>query len=282
VLNLDGSCLQPGLEHREENLFPEREVSGPRLAIISKVFYADDASNKLGQTLVDVQFPDGCPPLPKIPVLRRKASLNGNGEDWSPEEGDQVVVNFLSGNYRDAYVEGYLPFNRNTFDAKQAEHPSDFLRENGWEEERDKDGNLTWRHPSGTYFRVAPTKTLPTRMGSPPITAAASVYLRHSTGTEIEVTPAGDIIINGIRDAQVTLARDATLSVAGNVNATVSGNATVQVDGQTLLTCPDVRLGDSAGKKIALEDHVHTGVQAGSDTTGPPTSAGLTTKTKAS
>jgi phage baseplate assembly protein gpV len=260
-------------------LTPEREILAPRRALIAKVFPADDPSNKLGQTLVDVQFPDGSPPLQKIPILRRKANRDGNGEDWSPEVGDQVIVNFVGGHYHDAYVEGYLPWNNNTFDAKPAEHPSRFFRENGWEEERDKDGNYTWRHPSGTYFRVAPTKTLPTRMGSPPVTAAASVYLRHSTGTEIEVTPAGDIIINGIRDAQLTLARDATLSVAGNVNATVSGNATVQVNGQTLLTCPDVRLGDSAGKRIALEDHVHPDPQGG--TTGPP-SSGLTTKTKAS
>ena len=220
MLTHDGAATQPGLELPHPNPAPEHAFTTPLRGTIAAVYSIDDVSNQVKQTVVDVRFLDGSPTLMKVPILRSRSSgASGNGEEISPEIGDLALVEFISGNFRDAIVTGFIPFNRNTIDAKTSDTPSRYLRENGFEEEIDANGHFTLRHKSGTLVRIGPDDTPPSRMSTATPAPAAGFYIKHPSGTEVKIDPDGTIRILGSGD----------IYMVGTGNVYVSG-ATVRIN----------------------------------------------------
>ena len=92
------------------------------------------------RTLVDLFMLENLPPLFKVPLMHAKISKE-NGEDWTPEVGDAVVVSFFGGRIDDPMVIGYEPIPDNAIEGSAAEAPRYHKRRNNTTETIDKDGN---------------------------------------------------------------------------------------------------------------------------------------------
>jgi hypothetical protein len=77
----------------------------PLRGIIAGVRFKDDGQNRTGQTLVDISLLDGYPALYNVPLLYHYINKD-NGEEWTPEVGAIVLVQFIAGNFRLPVVTG--------------------------------------------------------------------------------------------------------------------------------------------------------------------------------
>lgn len=59
--------------------------------------------NQSQQTLVDIALYGGYPNIYNVPVSAEKFN-QGNGEEWTPEPGDMVLVTFIDGNWSEPIV----------------------------------------------------------------------------------------------------------------------------------------------------------------------------------
>lgn len=132
--------------------------------VVLAVHYKD--TNKARQTLVDLALLGGYPNISGVPVSAVKSNY-GNGEEWTPQEGDAVLVQFINGNYRDPVVTGWLPLpdtNDSNIQAKSTDVPKGKLRFhracNGTTETVDKDGNRTINVNGNETLNVTGTGTI--------------------------------------------------------------------------------------------------------------------------
>lgn len=106
------------------------------------VRYRDQNGAK--QTLVDVFLYDYYPSIANVPLAHTKMNQN-NGEEWTPEPGDLVLVQFIAGNLKDPIITGYLAPADNEVEATALEAPAGkrryHLRCNKTDIKIDKDGN---------------------------------------------------------------------------------------------------------------------------------------------
>jgi uncharacterized protein YdaT len=106
---------------------------------ITNVRFVDDSSNKTGQTVVDVLLMGGYTELRKVPLTTSKTNSD-NGEEWTPEVGDVVLVQFINGNYADPVVTGFMPVPDNTIQSNASEAPRYHRRRNQTDLVIEKDG----------------------------------------------------------------------------------------------------------------------------------------------
>lgn len=123
------------------------QVLVPLRGIIKQVYFMDDAANKTHQTVADITMLGGYSDLRKVPFLSMKSRAE-HGEEWTPEPGDNVVVQFINGRWSDPVVVGHLPNPDNIIQATITDAPvgqrryhsrcnkTDFII--------DKDGNVIW------------------------------------------------------------------------------------------------------------------------------------------
>ncbi len=113
---------------------------------ITLVKVMDHPDNKASVTLVDITLYGGYPDIENVPVMHAKIN-NQNGEEWSPDSGDIVLVAFINGNFWEPVVIGYLPLPENLVEAKMADVPKGkrryHMRCNKTDIVIDKDGNRT-------------------------------------------------------------------------------------------------------------------------------------------
>ena len=87
------------------------------------VFFSDHPNNKSGVTLVNISLIGGYPDIFYVPIMYSKIN-NKNGEEWTPDTGDSVLVTFINGNFSEPVVIGYLPLIENEIEAKMADAPA--------------------------------------------------------------------------------------------------------------------------------------------------------------
>ncbi len=128
---------------------PKTEVTTfpyPLKGIVDAVYYVDSNGNAAGQTVVDVQLLFGYPKILKVPVCTGKINKD-HGEEWTPDPGDGVVVQFINGNWHDPIVTGYYRLPHTTIQATKADAPAGKRRYHRKCNETDlvidKDGNRT-------------------------------------------------------------------------------------------------------------------------------------------
>ena len=121
-------------------------MNSPMRGIVLHVRYRNTSRGKI--TAVDVSLLDETGQqmekvLTHVPLMYGK--MNGaNGEEWTPEKGDLVVLGFFNQNLRDPFVMGYLgPYDGGILDPGTDPHPQYFRKRSGTSERIDKDGNRT-------------------------------------------------------------------------------------------------------------------------------------------
>lgn len=140
MLNENGSRSQesmrtnPAVQEVRECFYTLRGVIQP-----NGVLFKDAPLNKTGQTLVSISLLGGYPDIYRVPLACSKANPD-NGEEWTPEPGDQVLVQFINGSFHAPVVTGFLYQPDNNLQANAAEAPRYHRRRNGTDEKIEKDG----------------------------------------------------------------------------------------------------------------------------------------------
>lgn len=140
MLNENGSRNQesmrtnPAVQEVRECFYTLRGVIQP-----NGVLFKDAPLNKTGQTLVNISLLGGYPDIYRVPLACSKANPN-NGEEWTPEPGDMVLVQFINGSFHAPVVTGFLYQPGNNLQANAAEAPRLHRRRNGTDEKIEKDG----------------------------------------------------------------------------------------------------------------------------------------------
>ena len=131
--------VNPAMEQAQNFPYPLR-------GSVTAVYYQDDPKNKTAQTLVDIELLGGYSKLLGVPVLAPKVN-RANGEEWTPDPGDIVVVQFVAGRWGDPIVTGYCHLPSNEIQARRANVPPGKRRYhrrcNQTDLVIDKDGNRT-------------------------------------------------------------------------------------------------------------------------------------------
>lgn len=116
----------------------------PIKGTVQAVYYHDSTGNYIGQTVVDIELMGGYPRLMAVPLCTGKINVS-NGEEWTPDPGDGVVVQFINGNWNDPLVTGYFRLPNNEIQASKADAPDGkrryHMRCNKTDIVIDKDGN---------------------------------------------------------------------------------------------------------------------------------------------
>lgn len=123
-----------------------QNVPYPLKGVIKAVYYYDAPGNPTRQTVVDIDLLNGYPPAKKVPLCTGKINRT-TGEEWTPDPGDGVVVQFINGNWSDPIVTGYYRLPDNEIQASSSDAPTGkrryYRKCNKTSEEIDKDGNRT-------------------------------------------------------------------------------------------------------------------------------------------
>lgn len=190
---------------RTATRFGTERITYPVRGRIDGVQFRGTGKNKAAQTLVDVMLYEWGHPLFGVPLAHSKINQT-EGEDWTPEDGDLVVVQFFGGDPRDPVVTGYLPRPGNEIEGEAADAPRYHRRRNETTETITKTGSRR--------VHVAENETLD-------VVGTGTVTI----GGTLQVTVTGDVTI--------TCEAKATVNVTGD--ALVNGSAKVQVKGATVV-----------------------------------------------
>jgi hypothetical protein len=145
MLDETGARLQEGLR-KKPAMAGMRAFPYPLQGIIKKVYFQDSGDNPLKQTVVDIILFGGYSELSKVPLMAAKVNKDA-GIEWSPEEGDFVIVMFINGMWTSPIVTGYCNPPSNEIMATEAQIPKGkrryHMRCNKTDIVIDKDGNRT-------------------------------------------------------------------------------------------------------------------------------------------
>ncbi|QSV44409.1 phage baseplate assembly protein V [Geobacter benzoatilyticus] len=257
----------PAVQEVRECFYTLRGVIQP-----NGVLFKDAPLNKTGQTLVNISLLGGYPDIYRVPLACSKANPD-NGEEWTPEPGDQVLVQFINGNFHAPVVTGFLYQPGNNLQANADEAPRSHRRRNGVDEVITKTGSRV--------VHIAEHDNL-TVVGDGTVTIHGSASV-HVYGTA-DITVDGDTTIttpNAIVHAATKVQLDTPLTeCTGNLN--VNGGITclgtygstggkIQTPGDIESTGGEVKdqvRAMSADRSI-YNSHTHPGDSGG--TTGTPT-----------
>lgn len=197
-----------------------RRFPYPLKGIIKEVLFQDHPQNPTHQTVVHLYMMGGYSELRMVPVCTPKINANA-GEEWTPEEGDLVLVQFVDGRWTDPVVTGYLGQPSNDVAATMTDVPRGKRR-----------------------------------------------YHMKCNGTTVTVDKDGNYIINGAKDANITISGDVNLTIAGTANITVTEEAKIMALGGVTL--------DGSGTEIVAG--VVTALTVCPFTQAPHAGASLTVK----
>lgn len=138
-----GARLQESLREKPA-MQGMREFPYPLQGVVKKVYFQDSADGTLKQTTVDIILFGGYSELSKVPMMAQKVNMNA-GEEWTPEEGDFVIVMFINGMWTSPIVTGYCNPPSNEIMATEVQVPKGkrryHMRCNKTDIVIDKDGN---------------------------------------------------------------------------------------------------------------------------------------------
>lgn len=120
MLNQTGARLQESLREHPA-LAGTRKFYRTLKGVILSVHLRD--TTQAQQTLVDISLYGGYPNLAKVPVMTTKFN-QGNGEEWTPEAGDIVLVTFINGEWIEPVVIGQIHLPQSGETAIQADSVS--------------------------------------------------------------------------------------------------------------------------------------------------------------
>lgn len=210
----------------------------PLLGTIMKVYFKDELKNSktgkplVAQTVADVKLMGRyTSDLQRVPFSHPKANAT-TGEEWTPEIGDYVIVQFIGGNVGNPIITGmtFMPDNsvQGLKDDTTADKPRRYHhRCNKTDVVIDKDGNRT------SYIN-----------GNETIEVANNMTVTVSTGDATYHINKGGLTINVNKS-------DLKISVQGNSTIVTSGNTSVNTYGNTEInTAGDTEINSSGELKL--------------------------------
>lgn len=204
--------VHPAAERMQSFPFP---LSG----LISAVKFSDDSQNKVKNTLVDIDLHQGYGVLKDVPITSSKANKIA-GEEWTPDKGDVVVVQFLGGLWTKPVVTGFLFPQDNYIQAVKKDVPENtrkyHLRCNKTDLEIDKDGNRK------TYIA-----------GNEIIDVSGSTDITIFTGNYTIDINEGKLNISVSDDMEISVMGNTSIITVGNTEITTAGNAQINTSGDT-------------------------------------------------
>lgn len=111
---------------------------------------------------------------------------------------------------------------------------------------------------------------------------AGEFWVVHASGSFLKFINDGKVSANSDTDMEITVGGDLHATVQGDVTADVTGDATLTANTATVNAPTTINddltvngtitaSGDVTAGSVSLQNHVHTGVQSGSSSTGKPT-----------
>jgi phage baseplate assembly protein gpV len=206
-----------------------------------------------------------------VPLLYPKLNA-GNGEEWTPEVGDMVLVGFINANLKDPVILGHLAPPNNAIQAKAAEAPRYHRRRSGTDERIEKDGTRRVYVAKDDVLEVEGDGTITVR-GNVTIVVNGQANIAVDGPTTV-TTPMATVHAETLVELDTplvhvtgNLAVDGGISCAGTYG---DSGGKIQTPGDIESTGGDVK--DStrsmADDRTIFNGHTHPGDSGG--TTGPP------------
>lgn len=199
----------------------------PLRGSIVAVYFKDHAQNATHQTLVDVQLFGGYSLLQGVPLAVPKAN-RANGEEWTPDLGDCVIVQFIKGRWGDPIITGWYHLPNNDIQADSTEVATGERRYhfacNATDIVVDKAGNRT-THVEGNETReVVANETVTIQTGDYTVTVTAGKCTVHVKG-KTAWTSEGTVEIDGAGSGAVkgVVQGDCICAYTGKVHPHISG-----------------------------------------------------------
>ncbi|BET57906.1 phage baseplate assembly protein V [Geobacter sp. 60473] len=256
----------PAVQEVRECFYTLRGVIQP-----NGVLFKDAPLNKTGQTLVSISLLGGYPDIYRVPLACSKANPD-NGEEWTPEPGDQVLVQFINGSFHAPVVTGFLYPPGNNLQANAAEAPRLHRRRNGVDEVITKTGSRIVHIAEHDNLTVVGNGTVT-------IHGSASVHVAGSATVNVDVSATvTSPLITAVASQKVQLDTPLVectgdLQVAGGITSTGSYGNTggrIRTPGTIESTNGDVKdkTRSMAADRSIYNGHTHPGDSGG--TTGTP------------
>ncbi len=283
--------LQAGIGAITEIVRTQAPITGIVLAQVIGVSGDDHAVQVMFTTMASIfNSADGSPL--KVKVLQRRAGLYGAILEL-PQVGEWGLVCFPNGSDQMAVWLGSI--NRDlsnlAWDGIEKYTRLD-QHESGVYTLLDDEGNLDMVFRDGSYLRVGTGIELAARFKherqgqaqrtvpfTNPTGDPATLHLRHSSGSELTITPDGQITVHGASSIEVDGGTTILVDGQGAVTVQSAGVTTVQGGGpaQTIIGGPTaaqvvVLLAGLTNLIAWAATHVHDNVQSGIDQSGPPAS----------
>jgi uncharacterized protein involved in type VI secretion and phage assembly len=190
---------------------------------------------------VDIELLGGYSKLLGVPLAVPKVNAT-NGEEWTPDEGDIVIVQFINGRFVDPIVTGWTHLPSNLIQAEKADAPSGkrryHLRCNKTDIVIDKDGNRQTYVSKDEILDVSDNMTVTILSGNYTISINE-----------------GNLTINvDSGNASLTVAGDTSITTAGNTTISTTGNTAINTNGDTEVTSAGATNITSQGKVTVQSD----------------------------
>lgn len=273
MLNENGSRNQesmrtnPAVQEVRECFYTLRGIIQP-----NGVLFKDAPLNKTGQTLVDISLLGGYPDIYRVPLACSKANPD-NGEEWTPEPGDMVLVQFINGSFHAPVVTGFLYQPGNNLQANADEAPRLHRRRNGVDEVITKTGSRVVHIAEHDNLTVVGDGTV-TIHGS----ASVHVYGTATVNVDVSATVTSPLI-TAVASEKVQFDTPLTECTGDFVVAGgITSNGTYGTSGGKIVTPGDIEsIGGEVKDQVRAmsadrsiyNSHTHPGDSGG--TTGTPT-----------
>jgi hypothetical protein len=140
----------PVVTRMQEMFYPVRGK-----IVVGGVKLKDSAENKTNQTVLSIKLYDELDSvIHDVPIAASDSCNKVKGGSVTPEEGDNVLVSFINGDFFDPIVTAFLPVANNEIQADSANSPRSYRKFRGTHESIDKDGNRSVYVAAGDTLEV--------------------------------------------------------------------------------------------------------------------------------
>lgn len=140
----------PAVVRMQEMFYPVRGK-----VVVGGVKLKDSAENKTNQTVLSIKLYDELDSvIHDVPVAASDSCNKVKGGSVTPEEGDNVLVSFINGDFFDPIVTAFLPVANNEIQADSENSPISYRKFRGTHESIDKDGNRSVYVAAGDTLEV--------------------------------------------------------------------------------------------------------------------------------
>ena len=123
--------------------------------VVGGVKLKDSSENKTNQTVLSIKLYDELDSvIHDVPIAASDSCNKVKGESMTPEEGDNVLVSFINGDFFDPIVTAFLPVANNEIQADSSSSPRSYRKFRGTHESIDKDGNRSVYVAAGDTLEV--------------------------------------------------------------------------------------------------------------------------------